>query len=564
MGLGLVPRPPGRWTHVGAAARPYTEGMRLLLALLLTPAPAFAVQTARPVVPAVKPPSAIILPGTGPGAAAGSLTPSLTVPGAPSLIIPEAPRIIAAPAPAILAPQPLIVTAARGMTPEEAAQAGTMSAAELSRLADSLAGGEAAPERKGEAPAASLGASFDGSVSRTSGRDQAQLLSAAYFSFPPAGPELHVTARAARALFARLLPRQDRSVEAAVVFDSSKFVSTGHTWSKERGHRIEILPESADGRGEVSTAFGLDGMTRVQRKVERLMLVAHERGHVVFDDAVKRRGDHAPASAYAAMTEGYAVTLEGLFIDRLMADPLRWGIGPRDAADLLAIRRARADWLAAVDTHYAEGVLPWSRALERGGEDGLLSFLAKLSARRMADTPRSDPAYQLAAGDPDLLAAYLGRDAAAPLRKGFEAYAKAARGEELSAEESEAASAAIEAAGPEGRRRVFERVLRVDRAIPTGETARAPGARWWEGEKAVLPSPAQAFALARLSPAGAAELAAYLAENAAQGALARVFGARGPSARLDEVVKGAESLPFTEAERKTWLDGLMDFFVGRS
>ncbi|MDX6768128.1 MAG: hypothetical protein SF051_01235 [Elusimicrobiota bacterium] len=541
--------------------------MRLLLVLCLLPMDAVAAPATRAgatgAAAAARPvPGVIVMAGL---TATGSL---LTPTPAPSLILPERGRLIIPASPKIVTEAPsLIVPAARSLTEAEAAADKPVSGEELRRLADSLAGGDAqAPQAAaGDEGAgdAALAKTFDGASARDGRRDGAAAVVAAYFAAPAEGPALDRVAAAATVAYGRLLRRLDRPVKTAVVFDRSRTPSTGHLWSKEGGHRIEILPEPADGRGEVASAFGLDGQTRVQRKVERFMLVGHERAHAVFDDAVGRRGDHPMDSAYAAMTEGFAVTAERLLIDRLLADPFAWGLGPRDAADLLAIHRAREQWLSAVDTHYSEGFLPWSRALASGGEDGVLAFLARLSASRMAEVPRADPAYQLASGDPELLAAYLGRDPSHPLRRGLEAYAKAAAGEELTPAEAEAAASVIERAGPEGRARVFDRTLRVDRALPERGAVSAPGGRWWESPGASLPDLRRAFAVAALSPAGAAELAAYLAERASRGELDRVMGSRGPGARLDELVKGAETLPFDEAGRKSWLDGLMDWLTRR-
>lgn len=540
--------------------------MRLLLALCLLPAPGFAAGPTRVVraVPARSTPgSLVVMTGL---AAAGALVlprqapPSLILPQRPSLIVPEAKIITEAPS--------LIVRPARELTPEEAAPVAPLSGDALRRLADSLAGGEAsasgAPAREADGGAALSGA-YDGATLSGARRDEAAAAVAGYFAAPPDGPSLDRVASAANAAFGRLLRRLDRPVKAAVIFDGSQRPSTGHVWTKAGGHRIEILPEPADARGEVSTAFGLDGETRVQRKVERFMLVGHERAHAVFDDAVGRRGDHSMQSAYAAMTEGFAVTAERLLIDRLLADPFAWGLGPRDAADLLAIHGARERWLAAVDTHYSEGFLPWSRALASEGEDGVLAFLARLSASRMAEVPRADPAYQLAAGDLELLAAYLGRDPSHPLRRGLESYAKAAAGEELTPEQAQAAAAVIERAGPEGRARVFDRTLRADRALARGDAPpAAKEGRWWaSSEPTLLPSLEHAFALARLSAVGAAELAAYLAERASRGELDLVMGSRGPGSRLDELVRSAESLPFDADGRKGWLDGLMGWLTRR-
>src|SRR4029079_3231493 len=142
------------------------------------------------------------------------------------------------------------------------------------------------------------------------------------------------------------------------------------------------------------------------------------------DSAVDRQENHPAHSAYTAITEGFAVTGEQLLIDRMIDMAPSLSLGPRDALDLLAISRGRRQWLDVSDNHYSEGIISWRKAYEEGGAQGVLSFLASLSARRMIAVPRSDPAYQLMLGDPKLLSAYLGSDESSPLRRGADAFAK--------------------------------------------------------------------------------------------------------------------------------------------
>lgn len=524
----------------------YTGGMRFVLALLLSPAAALAgvvadipganlnlslsgVSGSAPVLTETKPDLRLTMPGQGA---------SLIVPEAPHLVIPES-KVVAA-------PTALIVPAVRALKPEELAHEKPLTGEALAKFVDSLTGGEGkrAQDEKaeGESAAEALKAQFDGATRR----EEAHQLSAVYFASPAEGPELGFVAKTARLLFSALLPRYDRPVRATVKFDDSKHPSTGHRWTRETGHVIEILPQGADGEGKVPTAFGLEGMEKVSRKVERLLLVVHEYAHAVFDDSVGRKEQYLTAAAYSAMTEGFAVTLEGLFIDRLTADPLAWGLSAQDASDLLKIRRAREQWLASVDTHYAEGVVPFSKAFETAGDEGVLAFVAKLSARRMTDVHRSEPAYQLAVSDPETLAAYVGRDAAHPLRAGFDAVAKLSKGEELDEAEEKAAAAALEAAGPEGRRRLFHRLLRVDLAV--------------EDEDGGTPDVGLVFRLAALSPSAASELAAYLVATVEGPGLGKIAG-RGPGPRMNAVIQGAEKLPFSDAQKATWLEKLTAFIM---
>jgi hypothetical protein len=230
--------------------------------------------------------------------------------------------------------------------------------------------------------------------------------------------------------------------------------------------------------------------------------------------------------------------------------------------DLSAIARARSQWLDIVDNHYSEGILSWRKAFDQGGAAGLLDFLSSLSARRMTDIPRSDPAYQLALGEPRLLSGYLGRDESAPARRGLEAFAKAARGETLNELETKEASAAVALAGPDGWRRLFERTLFADKRLkdPKAEVA---AVNWFDKKTEAPVSVEPVFALARLSPSAGAALAGFLADAiSSRDGAARLFGRPGPNETLNAIVNGAETLPWDETSRRAWNDGLMRWLTG--
>ncbi len=292
------------------------------------------------------------------------------------------------------------------------------------------------------------------------------------------------------------------------------------------------------------------------------MEFAHEYFHVLFDTAVRRKENHSPHSAYSALTEGFAVSGEQLLISRLIDLSPSLGLAPRDVMDLSNIARARSQWLDIEDNHYSEGMLSWRKAYDQGGASGMLDFLSSLSARRMTAVPRSDPAYQLALGEPKLLSGYLGRDESSPARRGLEAVAKAARGETLDELETKEASAAVAQAGPDGWRRLFERTLFADKRLkdPKAEVA---AVNWFDKKTEAPVSVEPVFALARLSPAAGAALARFLADTlSSPGGGARLFGRPGPNETLNAIVNGAETLPWDETSRRAWDDGLMRWLTG--
>ncbi|HXS99053.1 MAG TPA: hypothetical protein VN915_00080 [Elusimicrobiota bacterium] len=533
--------------------------MRRLLAVLLLPAAALPIRAQAQLADAARAAPRILMPGAPVGQApglilvgAGAATPALAAGAPPALVIPAAP--------AILAPAPMIVPAARAMTEEEAAPATPPSQAGLKALAASLApaaepdGTDSSAER-----ARSLDSRFDGRLAPEAS-DWTGV--SADFSRGPLAPGLPAVELGARSLIARLLPSLYRRAPLTAAYDRGENPSTGHTWTPERGHVVELAPVRADARGEVASAFGAPNSLRVQQKIERLMEFAHEYFHVLFDTGVRRQENHPPQSAYAAMTEGFAVSGEQLLIKRLLDEAPSLGLGPRDAMDLAAIAAARSRWLDVEDNHYTEGILAWRKAYERGGAAGLVELLSSLSARRMIATPRSDPAYQLALGEPELLAGYLGRDAASPARRGLEAFAKAAKGEALTEAETKDAAAAAKKAGPDGWRRLYERTLFADKRLKD-PPAQASSGSWWDKKTEAPVSVEAAFALARLDPEAAAALARLLADTiSSPGGAGRLFGRPGPNETLNAIAAGAEALPWDAAGRKSWDAGLMRWLTG--
>lgn len=536
--------------------------MRRLLPLLIIP---FAIIRAQAGTATAAPASAprqapvIIMPGApfGQNAAPGIIL----APTAPSLIVPKAPSLIVPAAPVIAAPAPAIVVAARAMTPEENAPAKLPSQGELKALAESLAPTRGAEGASGAQQSNALDAAFDGKLA-----PEAAAWSdlSATFAAAPTTPGLGSIATAGRSLIARLLPSLYKRVPARAEYDRSERPSTGHTWTPERGHLIEINPIRANSDGNVPSSFGGEGEPLIQQKISHLMEYAHEYFHVLFDDATRRKENHPMTSAYSAMTEGFAVTGEQLLAERMLDLLPSLGLGPRDAMDLAGIASGRRRWLDVEDNHYSEGIISWRKAYADGGIEGVSSFLASLSARRMIATPRSDAAYQLVLGDPKLLSAYLGRDESTPERRGADAFAKAVRGETLTDEETREASAVVERAGPDGWRRLFERTLRSDKRLAAPQEKAVETGNWWEKKKAApMASVDPVFVLARLSPEAGAALSRYLAAMISEpGGAVRLFERAGPNEKLTAIINGAEALPWDEADRKSWNDGLTRWLIG--
>jgi hypothetical protein len=299
----------------------------------------------------------------------------------------------------------------------------------------------------------------------------------------------------------------------------------------------------------VPSAFGSRGRARLQAKIEQLVTFVHEFAHALFDHAVRSPGERAAYTAYDAMTEGFAVTLEQAMVERLLAAPAEAGLSERDVRDLTRLAQARRAWLAQEDTHYAEGVLALGRLHQEEGDEGLAAFIGALRAERLTALPRTSPAYQLALGRPGLLKALLTAGPQDPARAGLEAFELIAQGRAVSAEQRRLAAAAIADAGPEGWRRVFARSLaRVDRFdTPDGPVWLIP--HWLRAADSAQP----AFALAQLDDKAARELAAFLGEKAGQPeGFQRLFEKPGPTQALLTLCSRVESLPWQAAAKAAW------------
>ena len=480
----------------------------------------------------------------------------VTIPGARDietsqpLIIQAPTKLITLPAPIIHKPPPLIIKPARTLSADEAAAAKLPSEPELAKLVADLTQTDSPRDEDG-----ALGASrvFDGADPRATSSP----LETSYFMGGPLAPRLGEVESASREIISHFFPRLYRPLPVRAVYAEDMSAAASHSWTPAGGHLIEMPSRAPDSRGEVASDVGLPGAARVQQKIDHLILFSHEFTHALFDDAVGKSENHAPLSAYSALTEGFALVLEQALVESMLGRPEQLRLSSRDALDLSALSRARRQWLAATDTHYSEGIQPWRAAFERGGQAAVRELHSSLSARRMTHVMRFDPVYQLALGDPALLSAYLGKNPEAPLRQGLDAYGAAARGDALSEAEALAAKEAIEAAGPSAWRRLFERTLLKDKNLAPPEPP-DPSKPWCDNKKTVRPASVEpAFAAARLSPSAADALARFLLETISlPGGALRLFEQHGPGPKLKAVVAGADTLPWEEAARRAWLEAL--------
>lgn len=458
----------------------------------------------------------------------------------------------------LLLPAWLALSAAAAAAPVEAPVRAPDFA--LGYAAPAAAGAFAASALKGPAPL--LAAPYTGSAAPSA-------LAAAAAAAPvaaipelaapgPQAPDLAGLEAATRALFRRYLPELDRPLSVRFVYEDSMLgAGGGHTFTPEAGHEIGLTPGETDADGEVVSAFGPPGRTRVQPKIEQIATSVHEFAHAVFDEAVGRRVAARPRdSAYDAMTEGFAVKCERIVLQGMLRDADELGLSARDVADIQKILEARLLWLKTEDNAYAEGTPVWHLLHVEGGGAAMASFLESLRAERLMNVMRSDPVYQLSLGRPETAGAYLGDDSA-PLRAGLKAASAAAAGRALSPAEADLVARAVDAAGPAGRDWLIRRALLREVDF---------GADGWIVPAFLRRAPdlsAALFRLAALNQPLARRVAEILhwAASTPEG-LRRVFEVPGPSARFMAVVAEAEKLPWSAPAKRAW-DAAVLRWMGR-
>lgn len=167
---------------------------------------------------------------------------------------------------------------------------------------------------------------------------------------------------------------------------------------------------------------------KIQRRVSETLIYAHEYGHALFDSqiAAKRRGVSHDDTAWGALNEGFAVSMELMLAERMLADRAALGLSEEDADDLRLWKRARLASLRHQRSHYTEGTFRfWRQAYKRGGEEEMLRLLHALDWEKLARLDRRTLAYLLFSRDYALFADYidgkpLGATPAAALHKHVE------------------------------------------------------------------------------------------------------------------------------------------------
>ncbi|MFA5138580.1 MAG: hypothetical protein WC728_05040 [Elusimicrobiota bacterium] len=266
---------------------------------------------------------------------------------------------------------------------------------------------------------------------------------------PPAAQYLDDLLGQTRRLYQRYFPEFDVGFKVDMAFSAQPGVQ-GTKGShevdprkKQTPHAITLIedasPRRSNERERTLTPFARD-MDRdpglfgapIQRWVSRTITLFHEYAHGVFHEltpAISRgfnlpENDMLRADVAMVLDEGFAVTMELLLIDRMIADAGELGLTPEDVSDLRIRKKQRLHDMRYRKDHYAAGTYYFMHRLyKREGEDGILRFLKDLDMERLYTLFTYDPSYRLIQGSPELFEAYLTKSGDARLREGVDALA---------------------------------------------------------------------------------------------------------------------------------------------
>jgi len=211
-----------------------------------------------------------------------------------------------------------------------------------------------------------------------------------------------------RGLYARFFPGLDPGLPVSLRFEAHE--RTDANLVRDDGHgtirlRGPVPPGGASDRALGGSPFKAGPV--MSGRIMRLVTVFHEYGHVIFYHRTGARPDDTRGfTAFDAVNEGFAVTLELLMIDKAVAAREELGLSEREAAELREWKRERLAMLRGRN-HYTEGTLRvWHKLYRSGGQAALQSAADSLAPERLQGVPLDHPVFVLAGGEPSLLEAF--------------------------------------------------------------------------------------------------------------------------------------------------------------
>lgn len=272
-----------------------------------------------------------------------------------------------------------------------------------------------------------------------------------------------------RRLYARLFPEVPANFPIAVGYQRSAERNATQRRPDESGiHGITFFgPDFTTHATEnelVESDLNVPGLPTlmIPRRIDNLATFFHEMAHGVFDRAVPvpDRFRTSLDSGFFALTEGFAVMLEMVMIDRLSVARAEFGLSDADVAALQASKRRRIQILRRVPNHLTEGTFNfWHAVYKREGVPGMMRVLERLDPVLVGAINRNSLEYRLIQDSPELFEAFLTAGADQSPRRGFSAMHKSIAGKELSEDERLAAAGFLSRVRPSALRRLFSGML---------------------------------------------------------------------------------------------------------
>ena len=348
--------------------------------------------------------------------------------------------------------------------------------------------------------------------------------------------ELMSTLAQTRFLYERFFPEFYRALPVRLSFRAGANSGGLYRVSTDGPVEIELeghhLPVPGREEPRILTPFG--GTPRMAGHLVRLVTAFHEYAHALFYERTGSKPDSRNGyTALDAVSEGFAVTLELLMIDKALAAREELDLSDADVQDLRTWKRGRFAILRRRD-HYTEGTLRfWHGIFKKGGEAAVLSTLDSLSPERLQSVPVGHPAFFLAGGE-TRLAGTFSRDS--PLWEGWLALGKhLADGSPLEDASRDAALSAFGLVRPAALTRFFEASLNTRRPNVLSRYLMSS-----------LPI-STLIRLAALSASAAESLVGFLLECLPRVGPSFIL-ARGP-AWMEAFIQALVILPMTDAQR---------------
>ncbi|MBI4055999.1 MAG: hypothetical protein HY399_00420 [Elusimicrobia bacterium] len=269
-------------------------------------------------------------------------------------------------------------------------------------------------------------------------------------------------------LYQKFFPQFYREFPLVVQYLQTQDKNAGHARDHHGLHQIIFMGDKfdieANEERRQKTVFTqsrrLDPRSLTKQKTQALITLFHEYAHGIFDEVIVPEEQETSVAgkptAYHVMTEGFAVMMEMLMMDKAIEERFFLGLTDQDVEDLGTWRKQRYEYLRKAKNHYTHGTLYfWHRLYKQEGEGGMLRFLQGLDVEKLRSMSWMDLEYWLIQNTPELFRATLTRTGDPDLKKGIEHLTAYAQGKKVPEEARAQISQVLERVSPLALRRLI-------------------------------------------------------------------------------------------------------------